>query len=233
MAWDIMYSAELKSAGQFADITQHIVENWAEWKKWMQNEQPYDHPLPGEYEEKLSGFDKLVVMKVFRPEMIAQSCSTYIIKEIGQFYAESPSVSMATIYDDMDKTVPLIFVLSSGADPTSQLLKFAQEKGYTERLIAISLGQGQGPVAKEHIKQACVTGDWVMLQNCHLLSSWMEELEKIVLEFKENQEEINDDFRLYLTSMPAPYFPVSVLQNSVKLTTEPPKGMKANLKRSW
>lgn len=152
MAWDIMYSAELKSAGQFADITQHIVENWAEWKKWMQNEQPYDHPLPGEYEEKLSGFDKLVVMKVFRPEMIAQSCSTYIIKEIGQFYAESPSVSMATIYDDMDKTVPLIFVLSSGADPTSQLLKFAQEKGYTERLIAISLGQGQGPVAKEHIK---------------------------------------------------------------------------------
>jgi dynein heavy chain, axonemal len=58
-------------------------------------------------------------MKVFRPEMIAQSCTTYIINEIGQYYAESPSVSMNVIYEDIDKTVPLIFVLSTGADPTS------------------------------------------------------------------------------------------------------------------
>jgi dynein heavy chain len=33
--------------------------------------------------------------------------------------------------------------------------------------------------------------------------------------------------------MPADYFPVSILQNSVKLTIEPPRGLKANLKRSF
>jgi len=33
--------------------------------------------------------------------------------------------------------------------------------------------------------------------------------------------------------MPADYFPVSVLQNSVKVTTEPPRGMKANLQRTY
>lgn len=32
--------------------------------------------------------------------------------------------------------------------------------------------------------------------------------------------------------MPASYFPVSVLQNSQKITTEPPRGFKANLSRS-
>ena len=33
--------------------------------------------------------------------------------------------------------------------------------------------------------------------------------------------------------MPATYFPVSILQNGLKLTTEPPRGIRMNLKRSY
>ena len=57
-------------------------------------------------------------------------------------------------------------------------------------------------------------------------------LETAVLALPDN-EEMNDSFRLYLTSTPIEFFPVSVLQNGVKLTTEPPRGLKANLKRSF
>lgn len=72
-----------------------------------------------------------------------------------------------------------------------------------------------------------------MLQNCHLGASFMPRLEVMVLELQEQKDSIHEDFRLYLTSMPADYFPVSVLQNSVKVTTEPPRGVKANLKRTY
>ena len=61
----------------------------------------------------------------------------------------------------------------------------------------------------------------------------MPSLETIVMNFAAEEADINSEFRLYLTSMPADYFPVSVLQNGVKLTTEPPRGLKANMKRNY
>jgi dynein heavy chain len=57
----------------------------------------------------------------------------------------------------------------------------------------------------------------------------MPELESRVLDISESQSGINPDFRMFLTSMPAIYFPVPVLQNGIKLTNEPPKGIKSNI----
>jgi len=98
---------------------------------------------------------------------------------------------------------------------------------------AISLGQGQGPVAEDMIAKSVVAGEWVFLQNCHLAASWMINMESIVKNINEGVTQCHANFRLFLSSMPARTFPVSALQNSVKVTSEPPKGIRANMKRAF
>jgi dynein heavy chain len=58
-------------------------------------------------------------------------------------------------------------------------------------------------------------------------------LEEIVKKLADPTTQISQDFRLFLSSMPAKSFPVSVLQNSVKVTNEPPKGLRANTRRAF
>merc|ERR1719491_2441156 len=101
----------------------------------------------------------------------------------------------------------------------------------TDKLNAVSLGQGQGKKAAQAVQDGQEYGFWVILQNCHLCPSWMPTLEILVEEL--TPDKVQDSFRLWLTAMPSPEFPVSVLQNGLKMTNEPPKGLKSNLMRAY
>lgn len=41
---------------------------------------------------------------------------------------------METIYGDSDNKTPVIFILSSGADPTTSLYKFAKDMGFDDKI---------------------------------------------------------------------------------------------------
>jgi dynein heavy chain len=101
-------------------------------------------------------------------------------------FVDTKRVVLEEVYRDTDNKTPVIFVLSQGADPTAMLLRFAKDRNYSERLHVsartrlltthtnravqvMSLGQGQGDNAAALIEAATRSGDWVLLQNCHLV----------------------------------------------------------------
>jgi dynein heavy chain, axonemal len=100
------------------------------------------------------------------------------------------------------------------------------------RCKSISLGQGQGPRTEKLIEDSIRLGNWVVLQNCHVADSWMGELERLCMD-SNLEATAHKNYRLWITSYPSKSFPVAVLQNSIKMTNEAPKGLKLNLARSF
>jgi dynein heavy chain len=92
----------------------------------------------------------------------------------------------------------------------------------------VALGQGQAPTAMRLISDALKNGTWVFLANCHLMLSWMPTLEKLI-EAELVEGTPPKSFRLWLSSSPTQEFPISILQRGIKMTTEPPKGLRSNL----
>jgi dynein heavy chain len=186
-----------------------------------------------EYEKNLPDFDKLMLIKNFAEDKVVQAVTLFVAQNLGQVFVESPATDLNTLYKDMSCRTPLVFILSTGSDPMGSFLRFAKEMAMSNKIQSISLGQGQGPVAEKLINAAIKNGEWVFLQNCHLAASWMLSMEELIKKIADPITPINQDFRLFLSSMPAKTFPVSVLQNSVKVTNEPPKGLRANTKRAF
>lgn len=120
-------------------------------------------------------------------------------------------------------------MLTAGVDPTEILMRFAAEKGQT--VATLSLGKGQGTKASEMLNKAAETGSWCFLSNCHLSIALLPELESIMdVLFK---KKLKPSFRLFLSASPHPDFPISLLQRSLKIAQEPPRGIKANMSRLY
>lgn len=90
------------------------------------------------------------------------------------------------------------------------------------------MGQGQADLAIEKLHDCAQNGGWLYLQNAHLVNQWLSTLEK---EF--NNLKPHKNFRLWMTSESHIKFPISLLQNSLKITVESPPGIKKNLQRTY
>ncbi|XP_044753245.1 dynein axonemal heavy chain 2 [Coccinella septempunctata] len=227
--WDNI--TELDKIGGFHGVIDTFEQYTRDWHQWYTNTEPEALPLIGEWNDVCNEFQKMLFIRSLRQDRTTFCITNFITNQLGPRFVEPPVLDIKSVLEESVPQTPLIFVLSPGVDPTTALTQLAESSNMSSKFSSLSLGQGQAPIATKMIQTGAKEGQWIFLANCHLSLSWMPRLDKLVENLQTGK--VNSKFRLWLSSSPNPDFPISILQAGIKMTTEPPKGLKANLKRLY
>jgi len=239
MAWGGI--KHLTSLEGFEKLASDMEDNSTRFLEWYQHFTPETEKLPVDWRElDKTPFKKLLVVRFLRPDRTTAALTNFIRdifpkgKEYVEFDSQLNSFQiLEQAFTDTSPLIPLYFILSPGSDVVLDVDKLAskmeKEKGIDYHNI--SLGQGQDLIAQERLEVGQRQGHWVFLNNVHLMPRWLNTLEKKLEEYAVNSP--HDDFRIMLSSDPSKNIPIPILERSIKMTSDPPSGLKANLKQAF
>jgi dynein heavy chain len=220
----------------FNSLPNDIAANEGMWRRWYEDNAAEEMNIP-DFESRINEipiigpFYRLLVVRSLRVDRCMLMSKWFIknIEEMGAKYVEPVTDTMESIYEGMVASTPVIFLLSTGADPTESIEGLARKRKLTPPAV-ISMGEGQDPVAIKAMQAGAASGTWVLLQNCELGLDLMFIMEEFLDKLREGQD---PNFRLFITALPEPTFPLGLLQMSTKVTNEPPAGLKAGILKSY
>jgi len=217
----------------FREIVDFMSRNEVAWRKWFDENDPESVPVP-DYEERLvmekglGHFVRLTLVRCIREDRTVIGGQQFIDRQIDPKFTQPVTDTIEEIFEESGARCPVLYLLSAGSDPTAMIGDLAKKKKKfpTDN---VSMGEGQEVVAYEKMKIGFIQGTWVILQNCHLGIGFMEQMEDILTK----TGEITEDFRLWITCEITPRFPIGLLQMAIKVTLEPPMGLKAGMARTY
>ena len=223
----------------FKGLDDDFVSKLSLWEKIYNSKEPQsfkENPWPGKWND-IRLLQKTMIMRALRADKVIPMLQKIVKKqkELGKEYLVPPQADLGALYKDSKNNAAIIIVISPGADPMTEIDALSAKMKIL--VTPLSLGRGQAKKAIDAIKEAQgimskagTVGTWVVLQNCHLAPSFMPQLDALIEEIKYDE---NSSFRIWMTTEPSDKFPVTIVQNSTKMTSEPPRGIQQNCLKSY
>ncbi|XP_032430935.1 dynein axonemal heavy chain 9 [Xiphophorus hellerii] len=226
----------LSSMDEFKHLDRDIQGSPKRWKKFVESECPEKEKFPQDWKSKTS-LQRLCMMRTLRPDRMTYAVRDFVEEKLGGEYVMGRSLDFAVSFEESSPATPMFFILSPGVDPLKDVEKHGKKMGYTfdnNNFHNVSLGQGQEVIAEQALDLAAREGHWVILQNIHLVARWLGTLEKLLEQYAEGSHE---NLRVFVSAEPSStrdshIIPQGILENSIKITNEPPTGMHANLHKA-
>ncbi|KAK2494784.1 hypothetical protein MC885_021698, partial [Smutsia gigantea] len=169
----------------FAGLCVSLAGHSDVWQAYLSLSSTVLGPAPGPGPEPLSLLQKLILWRVLRPEGLAGALSDFTTSLLGRPLDENLSACNIP-FEHSQATRPMLILLPPPGHPTATLhpltviqkLAATHEQGQ-RHLEVIALGsEAWDPVSSvvSILGQAMQKGHWLVLENCHLMPHWPQEL---------------------------------------------------------
>ncbi|CAM9306399.1 unnamed protein product [Choristocarpus tenellus] len=203
----------------FQDIGGKFVMFADEWDEWYDLDTPEESPLPGDF-AAAGEIEFMCFLRLLRPDRVIFAFRKFVSHHLGEEFISQPPFSLQNIYLDSSASTPILFLLFPGVDPTGWVEDLGVEMDMTitnGKFSNISMGQGQETKAEKTLQVMAQKGGWLMLQNVHLMQSW---LPILVSKLESMSGTAHEMFRCFLSVEPPPlptmtYIPEALLQVSL------------------
>ena len=94
-----------------------------------------------------------MLLRCFRVDRIYLAITQYVTKIMGDQFVTPPVIHFEAIWEQSTPLSPIIFILSPGSDPTTDLLKLAERSEFgVGKVKLLAMGQGQEKVGHRSIR---------------------------------------------------------------------------------
>lgn len=140
---------EISKLKPFNDVLKKIENNEREWKMWYETEKPEQEEIPCGY-NALDVFRKLILIRSWSPDRTISQARKYIegkrsftlrnfswklnlfAESLGSEYSETHILDLELTWEESEPRTPLVCILSTGSDPTNQIIALAKLKNIRE-----------------------------------------------------------------------------------------------------
>ncbi|CAK4090165.1 unnamed protein product [Aphanomyces euteiches] len=198
---------------------------WLRWSKAVDCEVAFHQKI----EKALSPFQRVLVVQALRPDRLQSAIQNFICTLLKVKSLTPPALDLKDLCtSEASSTTPVLLITTAGADPSKELEEVATEVVGREHYFEVAMGGGQQEKALTLLRSTAENGEWLCLQNLHLVVAWL-----VVLEKELNSLTPHHKFRLWCTTESHDAFPLILLEQSLKVTFESPPGLKKNLQRTY
>jgi len=107
----------------FKELPDRIQRNDTEWREWIEFNDPENCKVP-DYEEKIKAdqnigsFIHLCLIRSMREDRTMLACNMFIKDILGEEFIKPVTDQIDEIFEESNPHVPVLYLLSAGADPT-------------------------------------------------------------------------------------------------------------------